>query len=275
MLARHRAVPRRRRDHPRPAGRGRRRAVRGRSGSARTASRSPTRHSPPAARRASRWPRAAGARSSRCATCRRSPPRSAARAPSRPFGAAVLDELSLALPHDASALHVIDDGAPVLRAQRGPVTPGADALRGYAERAAAGRRAFLVDDAPPTTRSSPRCRCTASWRRRWWPRTARSGAIVVAAGPALPVRPRRPAPARGDRHRRGPGRRQPAPARRYPRTGLIGGASTRTSESYRIVIVRRIVTTRVDELRSHGVEAVEHRLQRREQEHRNRDAQRH
>jgi GAF domain-containing protein len=62
-------------------------------------------------------------------------------------GAAVLDELSLALPHDVSALYVIDDAAPVLRAQRGPVAPAADALRGYAERAAAGRRAFLVDDA--------------------------------------------------------------------------------------------------------------------------------
>jgi GAF domain-containing protein len=62
-------------------------------------------------------------------------------------GAAVLDELSLALPHDASALYVIDDGVNVLRAERGPVAPAADALRGYAERAAADRRAFLVDDA--------------------------------------------------------------------------------------------------------------------------------
>ena len=35
----------------------------------------------------------------------------------------------------------------VLRAQRGPVATGADALRGYAERASNDRRAFLVDDA--------------------------------------------------------------------------------------------------------------------------------
>ena len=62
-------------------------------------------------------------------------------------GSAVLDELSLALPHDASALYVIDDGALVLRAQRGPVATGADALRGYAERASNDRRAYLVDDA--------------------------------------------------------------------------------------------------------------------------------
>ncbi len=63
-------------------------------------------------------------------------------------GAAVLDELSLALPHDASALYVIDDdGALVLRSERGPATAAAEALRGYAERASDARRAFLVDDA--------------------------------------------------------------------------------------------------------------------------------
>ena len=62
-------------------------------------------------------------------------------------GAAVLGELSLALPHDASALYVIDGGALVLRAERGPVAAAADALRGYAERASADRRAYLVDDA--------------------------------------------------------------------------------------------------------------------------------
>jgi GAF domain-containing protein len=62
-------------------------------------------------------------------------------------GSAVLDELALALPHDASALYVVDDGALVLRAQRGPVAIGADALLGYAERASSDRRAYLVDDA--------------------------------------------------------------------------------------------------------------------------------
>ena len=70
---------------------------------------------------ATRWPRAAAARSSRCAPA--GPRRHAQRVAhhgGRRLG--VLDELSLALPHDASALYVIDDAAPILRAQRGPVS---------------------------------------------------------------------------------------------------------------------------------------------------------
>lgn len=97
-------------------------------------------------------------------------------------GAAVLDELSQALPHDASALYVLDDATPVLRAQRGPVDPAADALRGYADRAATGRRAFLVDDAAadhPALADVPLRGIVAA------PLVAEDralGAIVVAAG---------------------------------------------------------------------------------------------
>jgi diguanylate cyclase (GGDEF)-like protein len=62
-------------------------------------------------------------------------------------GAVVLDELSQALPHDASALYIADGGPLVVRAERGSAAAGADALRTYAERALSDRRAYLVDDA--------------------------------------------------------------------------------------------------------------------------------
>jgi diguanylate cyclase (GGDEF)-like protein len=61
-------------------------------------------------------------------------------------GEAVLAELAQALPHDASALFLVEDGALQLRADRGPVGDVATALQAYAARALTDRRAFLVDD---------------------------------------------------------------------------------------------------------------------------------
>jgi len=61
-------------------------------------------------------------------------------------GEAVLAELAQALPHDASALYLLEDGALQLRADRGPVQEVGAALQAYAARAVADRRAFLVDD---------------------------------------------------------------------------------------------------------------------------------
>jgi diguanylate cyclase (GGDEF)-like protein len=61
-------------------------------------------------------------------------------------GDAVLEELLQALPHDASALYLLDGAALVPRATRGPVGAVAPALQAYGARAVADRRAFLVDD---------------------------------------------------------------------------------------------------------------------------------
>jgi diguanylate cyclase (GGDEF)-like protein len=61
-------------------------------------------------------------------------------------GDAVLEELAQALPHDASALYLLDGGTLQPQAARGPFDAVAPALADYAGRAVADRRAFLVDD---------------------------------------------------------------------------------------------------------------------------------
>ena len=108
---------------------------------------------------------------------------------------------------------------------------GAGAVQDYAGRAV-GRPAGVPRRrrAASITRSSRRCRCTAIVAAPLVAEDRVVGAIVAAAR----VRSRYD---RDDQrlleviaHRGGAGLRQPAPARAYPR-GLIGGASTRTSES--------------------------------------------
>ncbi len=96
-------------------------------------------------------------------------------------GSAVLDELSLALPHDASALYVVDDGALVLRAQRGPV--------------AAAR--------PPPCAGTPTGRVQRPARV---PGRRRRGRSPRAGGRAAARHRRRAAGGRGPGHRRDRGR---------------------------------------------------------------------
>ena len=131
-------------------------------------------------------------------------------------GAAVLDELSLALPHDASALYVLDDGAPccgrsAARSRPPPTRCGSYARAGRDRPARVPGRRRRGRPPGPRRRAAARHRGGAAGGRGPGARRDRG-----RRRPALAVRPRRPAPARGDRDGRGPGLRQPPPARRYP-----------------------------------------------------------